>query len=335
MVAQFDSALTGEQLAFLHRMDSVTGEVVKVLTDRASLGDASFLDGRETFWRQQALGPLNLASPGPALADRFIFHVGFAGSTLLARLLQRPSQVLVLKEPQCLADIAGQRELIAAGKAVAPLGTLLDHALGEMAQAGDDDVALVVKPTNWVNSLLPDLCVPFRVRHAVFVTMERRAFLRACFRGGHDRLAFCTRLASQLAPVVPQGNAMLRAAIAAGEEPLARVARIVALLHWLQEWLFAEALARNGWPDSAVIDFDEIVADPASAVRRAQQHLALPELPCDPGQAALLMTRHTKDPSSRFQPDGRADEDRLIDEHHGATFDHALAWLDSATVGTR
>ena len=332
MVAQLDNAPTGTQFTFLHRMDSVAGEAVEVVTDRRRLGDASFLDGRETFWRQQALVPLRLGERDRPLADRFIFHVGFAGSTLLARLLHRHGQVLALKEPQSLADIAGQRAAIVAGKGIAPLGTLLDHALAELACAGDDDVALVVKPTNWVNLLLPELCAPFRVRHAVFVTMDRRAYLRACFRGGRDRLAFCTRLASGIAPVLPRGNDLLRAAIAAGDDPLDRAARIVALLHWMQESLFRDVIARRGWPDAVLVRFEDLLADPVATVADVQHQLALPDLPVDADHVARLMTRHTKDPSSSFQRSGRADQDREVDHHHAARFDAALGWLEHATA---
>lgn len=332
MVAHFDSAPTGEQFAFLHRMDSITGEAVEVVTDRTRLSNASFLDGRETFWRQQALVPLRPGARDRPSADRFIFHVGFAGSTLLARLLHRHGQVLALKEPQCLADIAGQRAAIVAGKGIAPLGTLLDHALAELARAGDADMALVVKPTNWANLLLPELCAPFRVRHAVFVTMDRRAFLRACFRGGRERLAFCTRLTSALAPVVPRGNDLLRAAIDAGDDPLDRVGRIVALLHWLQESLFHHAMAQRGWPDSVLVRFEDLLADPAATVQRVQRLLALPELPADADHAARLMKRHTKDPSAAFRQSGRATQDREVDRYHAERFDAALAWLDRATA---
>lgn len=326
---QVDRALAGEDIAFLHRMDSVQGEAIVALTDRLRLRNASFLDGREAFWREQRLCPLDLRLQGKAAATRFVFHVGFAGSTLLARLLDRPGHVISLKEPQCLADIAGQRELIAAGKGIAPLERLLDFALAALGEAGDRDMPVVVKPTNWVNPLLPHLCVPGRIDHAVFVSMTRRHYLGATFRGGNDRLAFCARLAAQTAPVVPQGDALMHAAMAATADPFARMARIMALLHWLQEWLFDDAIARNGWPDSVRIGFEEIIADPDGAVARARGLLALPVSPREPERAAGLMKRHTKDPSSAFRPAKRAQEDEFIERRYGACFDEALDWLDA------
>lgn len=324
----------GEEIAFLHRMDSVEGEAIVVATDRSRLASASFLDGRETFWREQVLRPLDLRPTSAEKATRFVFHVGFAGSTLLARLLDWPGQVAALKEPQCLADIAGQRELIAAGKAIAPLEPLLDYALSELGKVGGNGISVVVKPTNWVNSLLPELCAPCRIEHAVFVSMKRRRYLGATFRGGNDRLAFCARLASQIAPVVRGGNALMQSAMASAPDPFERMARIMALLHWLQETLFDDAIARNGWPDAVRIDFESIVTNPEGIVQQAQEQLGLPVLPPEPERAAILMKRHTKDPSNPFQPAIHARADEFIEERYGACFDRALEWLD-AVIGQR
>lgn len=332
---QFDHSLTGEQIAFLHRMDSVEGEAVVATTDRSRLASASFLDGRETFWGEQILRPLIPSTTGGTRATRFVFHVGFAGSTLLARLLDTPGQVVALKEPQCLADIAGQRERIAAGEAIASLDHLLDFALHELGKVGDEDISVVVKPTNWVNSLLPELCAPGRLEHAVFVSMHRRHYLGATFRGGNERLAFCARLAGQVAPVVPGGNSLLQAALAPTRDPFDRMARIMAVLHWLQEALFDDAIARNGWPDTVRIDFEDLVADPEAVVARARRHLALPAHPSEPGRAAILMKRHTKDPSHAFRPAARAREDEFIEQRYGGCFDAAIAWLDDAVAARR
>ena len=132
-----------------------------------------------------------------------------------------------------------------------------EHRWRQAVEQGHPDIPVVVKPTNWVNPLLPRLCAPGRIDHAVFVSMKRRHYLGATFRGGIDRLAFCARLAGQTAPVVPHGAALMHAAIESTSDPFGRMARIMALLHWLQESLFEDAIARNGWPDALRIDFDD------------------------------------------------------------------------------
>lgn len=320
----------GEDIAFLHRLDGVKGEAAYALTDRASLRGASFLDGRERFWREQRLVPLQLEGGGTHPARRFVFHVGFCGSTLLARLLDQPGRVLALKEPQCLADVAGQRQRLAAGEGVAAIADLLDHALGRLGEVGEPEVAVVVKPTNWVNSLLPELCAPGRVERALFVSMDRRAYLGAVFRGGRSRLEFCTRLAAEVAAVVPGGSALLVEAIERDGDPLDRAARIVVLLHALQEKLFDDAIAANGWTSSSRVDFAHLAQHPATVLRRARKVLGLDHLDDDPERPSLLMERHTKDPSNTYRPGSRLREDGEVETHHGARFDDALDWLEEA-----
>lgn len=323
----FHQRPTSEEMFLLHRMDSLRGECIVVATDQRRLRSASFLDGRETFWRSEEFLPLQLRPAGSRRVERFVFHVGFCGSTLLARLLDRPGKVLSLKEPQCLADIAGQREAIAAGRAVAPMNGLIDHALGQLFEAGGGDMTVVVKPTNWVNLLLPELCAPERDVRAIFVSMGRRAFLTAVFRGGQPRLAFCTRLAAQIAAELPRGNVALNAAIESGGEALDRAARITALLHAMQEVLFNRAIEANGWSEKVRIDFDHLIRNPKSVLSRARSLLELNTEEDDSKRDLLLMERHSKSPESAFRPSSRLQENSVIEQYHGERFETALDWV--------
>ena len=96
-------------LNFLNRVHPGRRQIEFVRTDLGRLRAAIFLDGRERFSDGK---PEIEASPQssvgePAVGgDRMIFHQGFGGSTLLARLLDRCGAAIVLKEPQCLVDLA-------------------------------------------------------------------------------------------------------------------------------------------------------------------------------------------------------------------------------------
>jgi hypothetical protein len=318
-----------DEVAFLHRLDGVTGEQAIALTDRAALRGASFLDGRERFWRALEVSPFTPSGRGRRPACRFVFHVGFCGSTLLARLLDRPGRVLALKEPQCLADIAGQRQQLARGEGVASIGELLDHALGRLGEVAEGGGSVLVKPSNWVNPLLGELCAGGRVERGVFLSMAPRAYLGAVFRGGRARIEFCTRLAAEVAAVMPRGNALLIEAIGHDDDPLGRAARIAALLHRLQETLFARVIADNGWPGEARIEFADLVADPAAAADRARRALGLDPSE-DAGISRELLERHAKNPASAFSSDKRAGEDAMVESVHGERFDQAMEWLDRA-----
>ncbi len=327
------SAATARPFDFLHQLDGVRGDAVLVQTDTGRLRSATFLDGRERFWTSERVVDLELQAPRNNRTDRLIFHVGFCGSTLLARLLDDAGQTLVLKEPQCLADIAGQRRAISSGDAIAPLDRLVDYALGCMALAGQSDEQVVIKPTNWVNSIIPVLCAPGARARAVFLSMDRRAFLGAVFRGGRARLEFCMRLAGEIAPVVQGGEQRLHEAIAIDDDPFNRSARIVSLLHALQERLFDEAIAANEWPDAARIDFAELAGDPHGVAATARSILGLTP-PTHNEEAAEILERDAKNPARAFDRARREREDEEVERHHGARFDAALDWLGTFSDAT-
>ena len=322
------SAANGESISrFLHRMDSVKGDQQIVATTPAALRRASFLDGREVFWNSARVEQIDLADCGSRTARLAVFHVGFCGSTLLARMLDDVGGTLMLKEPQCLADLAGQRRLIAQGAGIAPMEVLADYALRRLGDTGGPDTSVVLKPTNWVNSILSALCGRGRVEQAVFLTMARRAYLAAVFRGGRDRIEFCTRLAAEIAAVIPGGDAFLSQAVGHDADPLNQAARIIALLHAMQERMFADVRAENGWAPDTQLDFAELIRDPAATVRRAQNILGLPPTSRTTTALTEAMARHAKDPSQQFQPDNRAHENAEVERHHAARFDAADAWV--------
>lgn len=322
--------LRRDDIALLHRMDSIRGDATILTASRERVRRSAFLDGRETFWSREEVVPLRPSRQHPHPARRFVFHVGFCGSTLLARLLDSLGDVLVLREPQCLTDIASQRGHIARGEAVAPLGTLVDHALGCLGSVGAPDEKVVIKPSNWVNPLLSQLFAFGRSgSRAVFLSTQRRAYLGACFRGGRPRLDFCLRLAAGVASVTPDGGEMLRLALHSDDDPLAVAARGVALLHWMQVQLFDDAIAANEALDALRVDFAELLEDPQVVVRRVQQALDLEPEGISPARLRDVMARHTKDPTRQFDTGQRGEEDAAVEAYHGSRFDAAEAWLDS------
>lgn len=316
----------GSTLQFLHRLDAVQGDQLFVETTRDDLGRATFLDGRERFWGGETVRQLTLGERAETGTRRFIFHVGFCGSTLLARLLGRSTMSLVLKEPQALTDLASQRAAIVAGQAVTGMDALLDHALSCLSRAGTDDAPVVIKPSNWANIALREICTPGREVRGVFVSMERRAFVAAVFRGGRDRIAFCARLCAQISATDARWQRALGKALAASGDPLDQSAHIAALLHAMQERLFTEAMGRV---EGMRVDFADIVARPADTADRAAAHLGLDRLPAPAAEADDLLRQHAKDSSRAFSAAERLSADAEIERLHGMRFDAALDWLDT------
>lgn len=312
-------AIVADPALIPHGIDE-SGNIAFERTTSAQIRAASFLDGREPIGT-----PAGVAAPA-ALARRLsavspvptILHVSFCGSTLLARLLDRPGRALVYREPAIQIALADR---LVAGLPIAPALAVATALLGRPV---DGDVA-VVKPTNWANVLLPAWAEQ-RMIAPLFLTMSPRRFLTAVFRGGRDRIAFTLRAASHFAQGDPDGSTLFAAAVAQDEEPLARAARLTLVALELQLRLFAAARMQLG--SGPVMDEAEIRADPVAAAERAADIFGLPA-PLDPGPA---IAAHAKDSARRFQPEAEAATNRAIEDHHGSTFDAALRWAARAEL---
>lgn len=304
----------------LHQIIPERNEALFVPADLALLRQLSFLDGRADF----SSGPTvtvaldamlteRLRQPGP---DRYIFHVAFCGSTLLARLLDKQGSTLLLKEPNILVDLANWKR---SGRD-SRFAPALDLSLACLRRSWATGEAVVIKPSNWINNLLPDIVEHSAQLRSIFITMAPDAYVIAVLRGGRDRLAFAARTASHLAPSCPKGNIWLREAIAATADPIGRALNLALVALHLQEMLF------SGHAGS-VINAEEIFANPVEAARHASDALSL-----DIDEATIAATvserkaTNAKAPDRSFSLTERRLEDIEIERYHGAAIKAALDW---------
>lgn len=318
----------------LHRLSLAKAEAELVPARVEALRAASFIDGRSDFScglpKTLPLASFLRDEAAPAPPSRIIFHAGFCGSTLLARLLDWPGAALVLREPNCLADLANQRT--AAGRNVQSLEAFdaaLGSAMRHLARPWAEGEVIVVKPSNWVNNLLPSL-VAAGPLHPLFLAPSRRDFLTAVLRGGPDRVAFTARAAVHLSSASEEAARLLAAALGADQDQRASLARIAVTTHEIQRRQFTAALAQGGWGEDHWLDQAELMADPEAASRKAAAALGL-NLPPQaiPTNIAAWVGRHAKAPGSVYS---RASEDEIgaaIEAEHGATIERALAWAKS------
>ena len=322
-----------------HRFQSVSGSVSLVHTSAASLRAASFLDGRTEFWTgspiESSLEEAARRLREPALEPRrIIFHMSFCGSTLLAALLDASTHALVLKEPHLLVDAADwYARLTPADRFAPPRLATLERLTALVFALGSADRPLVVKPSNWINNLLPALALTSRLR-PLFVTIEPRTFVRAVIRGGHARLVFTGRAVSHLATAFARPEYLLAAALGASGNPLGQTINLAALAHRLQVRLFERAIAAGDGKYADTIDFAEIESDPAGAVRRAANALGL-TLRADSSSTAIgaLRDRNAKAPGTNYSATDRDRHNEEIEHHHGHAIDEALAWINSLPAG--
>ena len=84
----------------------------------------------------------------------FVFHSAYCCSTLVARMFDRAGRAMGLKEPQVLNDLVGWRQR---GAEPQRLAAVIDLSLALLSRPFESGEAVVVKPSNIVNSLAPAL----------------------------------------------------------------------------------------------------------------------------------------------------------------------------------
>jgi hypothetical protein len=160
-----------------HLIDVARRQVEFIRVPRATLADTGFLADRNPPPGERALVGWDevQAMQVPAGELHFIFHTAFCRSTLLVRALDAPGFAAGLNEPAIIASMVNAGD--AAEPLIAPLLALLarPHAPGE---------AVVVKPTNHANRLMPALMRAAPGARAVLMSNDLPVFLRSVARKG-------------------------------------------------------------------------------------------------------------------------------------------------------
>jgi hypothetical protein len=156
------SAPTADEIArdatwLAQALDPAEGMVRLVAMDRESYRAASFLDDRllQAPVDKQILSwtLIEQAITDDLRSDaRWIFHIGHVGSTLVSRLLGELDDVLAIREPRLLRDLALTPEDIR-GRYVAPTPRLMSRTFSEAETA-------CVKATSFASEIAPQLVPP-------------------------------------------------------------------------------------------------------------------------------------------------------------------------------
>ncbi|HEX5536857.1 MAG TPA: hypothetical protein VFX27_06655 [Sphingobium sp.] len=308
----------------LHKIAAGDDRVTLIPTDRDRLRAQAFLDGRSDFSSGPAI-ETSLTQWRASLTqcptpDRTIFHVGFCGSTLLARLLDVPGQALVLREPNCLADLANQNED----------GGVLDLVRRHLRCPWADGEPVIVKPSNWANSLLREFAASAEPMLPVFLHMTRDAFLRAIFRGGDQRIAFAARAAVHLSNGSDRDALLVARALEDDGQDGLKLARLALVLFELQMRLFSDACSAAGWGAERWLTHEELADDPFATAKRAADLLEI-EIPVSDVEKNVLCwrSRHAKSPNNEFIPAHESTCNEALSASHGAVMEAALDWADT------
>ena len=198
---------------FLHGIDLPNRSFCFIKTTRKILSSSSFLDGRTPISTkdQPALLPIDevlswhKASARTNAVNRFIFHMSFCGSTLVSRMLEQPGAAITYKEPQILLELA---ELKAANSSwyrdSKRWSSLIGFVLTQLNEPWSPSEAVVIKPSNWANSMLPQLIGDAGRSRALFLSTSQEDFLTSIFRGGGERIKFTYTVLNHLLTSFPE-----------------------------------------------------------------------------------------------------------------------------------
>ncbi|WOR15954.1 hypothetical protein RYZ27_04660 [Hyphomonas sp. FCG-A18] len=166
-------------------------------TNRDKLSNGAFLDQR--FYNQDdRFQPVRLSDALKANVPsgqpiHWIFHTAFCASTLMARALDVPGKVLALKEPDILMQLTNAvRMAHRNNQPLQPVLQLRDLILSLLARRFHPDEAILIKPTNPANLIIPDIMA--RGENALFMTSPLETFLISILRKGEEGAAFMRNL---------------------------------------------------------------------------------------------------------------------------------------------
>ena len=228
----------------------------------------------------------------------------------------------MLREPDCLADLANQADQ-ATVRRVLTLDDGLATLRSNLRNRWQEGEAVVVKPSNWVNRLLPDFVAQRTPMRAVFLTMNRAAFVRAIVRGGPDRTQFISRAALHFSNADAAFPALVADALDWRADGPAQLLALAATAHEMQRRLMGKAAAH--WPNSVTMAFDDLAADPLATARRAATAL---DLGLDEAQLERdcrhWAGRHAKAPASAYSAAAEAGGQAAIEAEFGGLVDDLL-----------
>ncbi len=322
---------------FLSGVDSDGKKLLFCRTSEARIRQLSFLDGRDpvAVTAEQIDVPiryaLDFAEDSVQLPPAgFIMHTSFCGSTLLANLVQASTNVLVYREPNCLVELANLK----AQKHKLTENTSYWHELVKLVVSQLNKswagVPVVVKPSNWANTLLPELSAFEKSPSFVIATMPEMDFLLANLRGGKARLGYSLNLLNHYLASGQASRADVLAVERVGFTPIGRLLRLLVILHRAQ----ADALDRY-LPGSVRFELNKIQNAPSKVLEETGFALGLK---MDAALAAravqTTMPRHAKAQGETFEVEVERAETQRLYAQFADEFASLTDWRDDWAAET-
>lgn len=316
MAAPVDLAVVkgvaGDQGAFLQQLDTIQRRALFVRLQEADLRAASFLDerlglqGREGFWLDfDTLSAVAAEINAGIAAPNYIFHIGHCGSTLISRLLDRCDNVLGLREPLALRELAAtRRELESPLSRVSVEGwnALLSDSLKVLGRGFSAHQRVLIKATSSCNNLIKELLDHDSASRAILLHMPLESYLATMMKaqgGGLDALHSAPARLQFLHETWGEESPRLHEL---------EHAEILAM-GWLSELTRFQGakIADAGQGRVMLLDFEEWLRQPDVLLDAARQHLGMAASAVDdlPVAQWAEMRAYAKSPGHAYSPEDR------------------------------
>jgi len=317
---------------YVQKVDLTRDAALLLQLDEPAYRAASFLDDRiltpglKGGWVSlprllDAAGTLGDAKP-----LHFILHTGHVGSTLLSRLLDESGCVLSLREPLPLRTLAEAHDVLELPESLLSRSAFgrLQHVLLQLWSRGYAGTqSVVLKATSSACRIAPRLLDARTTARAVYLNVNAEAYLATLLAGrnsgadlrGHGPVRI-RQLRARTNVQLPQLHTLSLGELAA--------------MSWLVEtWNQRDVVTRCGARILA-LDFDELLADVASGLRRVAEHFQLSLEPRWLAQVARspALTRYSKSPEFEYSPQLRR---QLLDQSRQDNAEQiaaGLRWLE-------
>ncbi len=290
--------------------------------DRETLRRSIFLDRRIATDTERArtvpiVDVLAQESGDTSVPHGFIFHTAFCCSTLLARSLDVPGQVLALREPATLLQLADLARGLTPVQYT--LEALFRPTLNLISRRFSESEAVVIKPTNLVNNLIGPLLTAHSESRAIILYDDLEPFLLSVLKRPRESEGGIRSFLTRLVRDKPDIGARARPAALPQAAALAWHLQI----RQIQDWLISPCASRI-----RLLRTDQLLARPVAMLAAASQWLQLALGPdqCRAITAGPIWRTHAKQPGRAYAPRHRSEEQLLARRMLGAPLAEATAY---------
>jgi len=321
---------------FLSGIDIENRAFLFLETNREVLSKSAFIDGRETISSKQHIrvsfedvfsSKMNTAKKSES---RFIFHMAFCGSTLLARTLDVKGKSLSYKEPQVFIDLSTiKASNHALYKDKNSWGKLLAFTLSKFDACFTDQEQNIIKPSNWVNTIADDLLLNRAGQKALLLTIEPKDFLIAVFRGGGDRVRYIHSFLQHMAKGKQDLLKVIDQIEKENKDTVSLFSKLVLLAYAIQKNKLHKTSKLLSKEQILFMDHKKLINEPMVCIEKASTFFDLRLTPIEIEESIKRNFRnHSKVVGRAYNnKEMGATNDKVL-AAYGGNFEETLEWYD-------